>query len=65
MLTRRERQVGELITEGLSNKEIAARLVIAQRTAEAYVEHILAELGFTKRAQLAGWYTEQRENRDH
>lgn len=63
VLTERERQVGELITEGLSNKEIAARLVIAQRTVSGHVEHILAKLGFTKRAQLAAWYIEQRQNR--
>ena len=61
-LTRRERQVAELVAEGLSNKDIAARLVIAQRTAEGHVEHILAKLGFTKRTQLAAWVVEQRES---
>ncbi|EWM18993.1 transcriptional regulator, LuxR family [Kutzneria sp. 744] len=63
-LTRRERQVAELVAEGLSNKEIAARLVIAQRTAEGHVEHVLAKLGFTTRTRLAAWVTEQREGRD-
>ncbi|MFD2421262.1 helix-turn-helix transcriptional regulator [Amycolatopsis pigmentata] len=63
VLTPRERQVGELITEGLSNKEIAARLVITPRTAEGHVEHILIKLGFTKRAQLAAWYAD-RQSRD-
>jgi ArsR family transcriptional regulator, cadmium/lead-responsive transcriptional repressor len=63
LLTPRERQVGELITEGLSNKDIAARLVIAKRTVEAHVENILTKLGFTTRAQLAAWYTEQRQRR--
>jgi predicted ATPase/DNA-binding CsgD family transcriptional regulator len=52
-LTRREQQVAALIAEGLTNKEIAARLVISQRTAEAHVEHILTKLGFTCRAQIA------------
>ncbi|WP_260479322.1 LuxR C-terminal-related transcriptional regulator [Kibdelosporangium aridum] len=60
-LTRREQQVAELVAQGLTNKQIAARLVIAQRTAEGHVENILAKLGFTTRTQLATWITEQRE----
>ena len=59
-LTRREREIAELVAEGLSNKQIAARLVIAQRTAETHVENILTKLGFTSRAQIASWLTEQR-----
>jgi non-specific serine/threonine protein kinase len=58
-LTRREREVAALIAEGLSNREIAARLVVAQRTAEGHVENILAKLGFTSRAQVAGWLAAQ------
>jgi DNA-binding NarL/FixJ family response regulator len=58
-LTRRERQIADLIGEGLSNKEIAAALVISQRTAESHVEHVLAKLGFTNRAQVAAWITAQ------
>jgi non-specific serine/threonine protein kinase len=54
-LTRREREVVALIVEGLSNKEIAARLVIAQRTAEGHVERVLQKLGFNSRAQVAAW----------
>jgi predicted ATPase/DNA-binding CsgD family transcriptional regulator len=54
-LTRRETQVARLVSEGNSNKEIAAALVISQRTAEGHVEHILAKLGFTSRAQIAAW----------
>ncbi len=54
-LTRRERQVAELIAEGLSNKEIAATLVISQRTAESHVEHILTKLNVTSRTQVAAW----------
>ena len=63
-LTRREQQVADLVAESLSNKDIAARLVIAQRTAEGHVERILAKLGLTKRTQLAMWVTQQRENRN-
>jgi predicted ATPase/DNA-binding NarL/FixJ family response regulator len=57
-LTRREHQVADLIAQGLSNKDIATRLVISQRTAESHVEHILTKLGFTSRTQVAGWITE-------
>ena len=54
-LTPRELQVARLIAGGRSNKDIAAELVISQRTAENHVEHILTKLGFTSRAQVAAW----------
>ncbi|MFI5718814.1 protein kinase [Nocardia sp. NPDC051750] len=57
-LTKRERQVADLVAQGLSNKQIAAKLVISQRTAQSHVEHILTKLGFTSRAQIAAWITE-------
>ncbi|GAA4474817.1 hypothetical protein GCM10023094_11140 [Rhodococcus olei] len=60
-LTKRERQVADLVAEGLTNKAIAARLVISQRTADGHVEHILTKLGFTSRAQIAAWVTEHRQ----
>src|SRR5256885_12747627 len=50
-LTRRERQIAELVAGGLSNRQIAARLVISRRTAETHVEHILVKLGFSSRSQ--------------
>lgn len=43
----------------MSNKEIARELTIAQRTAEAHLEHILARLGLRSRAQVAAWVAEQ------
>ncbi|MFD0479981.1 response regulator transcription factor [Nonomuraea thailandensis] len=55
-LTSRELEVAGLIAEGVRNKDIAARLVISQRTAEGHVEHILEKLGFTSRTQIAAWY---------
>ncbi|WP_040685947.1 protein kinase domain-containing protein [Nocardia vinacea] len=58
-LTKRERQVADLVARGLSNKQIAAKLVISQRTAEGHVEHILTKLGFTSRAQIAVWIIEE------
>ena len=59
-LTPREREVARLVARGLSNREIAERLVIAKRTSDSHVEHILAKLGFTSRAQIAAWVAEQR-----
>ena len=47
--------MARLIAAGRSNKDIAAELVISQRTAENHVEHILIKLGFTSRAQIAAW----------
>jgi DNA-binding CsgD family transcriptional regulator len=58
-LTAREREIADLVAKGLTNKEIAARLVIADRTAEGHVEHILTKLGFRSRSQIATWSTEQ------
>lgn len=58
--TKRELQVAELVAEGLTNREIATRLTISPRTAQAHVEHLLVKLGFTSRAQIAAWVTESR-----
>ena len=63
-LTRREREVAELIGQGMTNKEIAASLVVSQRTAESHVEHILVKLGFTSRVQIAAWLAEHRPQSD-
>jgi predicted ATPase/DNA-binding CsgD family transcriptional regulator len=52
-LTRREREIAELVANGLSNKEIAAALVLSRRTVEGHVGRILAKHGFTSRAQIA------------
>jgi non-specific serine/threonine protein kinase len=51
-LTAREREVAGLVVEGLSNREIASRLVITERTAENHVSHILNKLAVDSRAQL-------------
>ena len=55
LLTPRELQVARLVARGRSNKEIAAQLVISQRTAEGHVERILTKLGFASRSQVAAW----------
>jgi DNA-binding CsgD family transcriptional regulator/tetratricopeptide (TPR) repeat protein len=54
-LTVREFEVARLITEGRTNAEIADELAIATKTASAHVEHILAKLGVTRRAEIAAW----------
>lgn len=54
-LTARERDIARLVARGLTNKEIAAELVISRRTVDTHVEHILTKLGFRSRAQVAGW----------
>ena len=54
-LSPRERQIAALVTDGLSNREIAACLVISERTAQNHVQHILGKLGFANRAQIAAW----------
>ena len=54
-LSRREREVAALVAEGLSNREIAERLFISERTAEGHLEQIRNKLGFKSRAQVAAW----------
>jgi DNA-binding CsgD family transcriptional regulator len=54
-LTSREFEVARLIAEGMTNAEIAAELTIAPKTASSHVEHILAKLGVTRRAEIAAW----------
>jgi NarL family two-component system response regulator LiaR len=52
-LTRREREVLELIARGRSNKRIASELGISEKTVKAHVGHVLAKLGVTDRTQAA------------
>jgi DNA-binding NarL/FixJ family response regulator len=54
-LTGREKEVLALVAEGLSNADIAARLVISPRTAEHHVGNILAKLGLASRAEVAAF----------
>jgi len=54
-LTPREREVAALLTEGLTNGEIAQRMFISTKTASVHVSNILAKLGMTSRAEVAVW----------
>jgi len=54
-LSRREREVAQLVARGLSNREIADRLYLSERTIDNHVHHILDKLGFDSRVQVATW----------
>jgi predicted ATPase/DNA-binding CsgD family transcriptional regulator len=54
-LTRREREVALLVARGLTNKQIADELVIAERTVEGHLERIRGKLGLRTRTQIAVW----------
>ena len=54
-LTAREFEIARLVAEGQTNNSIAASLGLSPRTVGAHVEHILAKLAFTRRAEIAAW----------
>ena len=60
MLGKREAEVAQLVAEGLSNKQIGARLLISRHTVDSHVRHILNKLGFNSRAQIARWTASNR-----
>jgi predicted ATPase/DNA-binding CsgD family transcriptional regulator len=57
-LTPREQQIAQLIARGLSNRAIAAELIISPATAARHVANIFSKLGVTSRAQVAAWTAE-------
>ncbi|MDX6389100.1 MAG: hypothetical protein QOJ73_163 [Streptosporangiaceae bacterium] len=62
-LSAREFEVAQLVAAGLTNPQIAERLVLAPKTISAHVSHILAKLDVTRRAEIATWCaTVQRES---
>jgi len=55
-LTPRQAEVAALVADGLTNRELADRLGISERSAESHLERIRLRLGFRSRAQVAAWY---------
>jgi DNA-binding CsgD family transcriptional regulator len=58
-LTGRELEIARLVAEGLTNRQIGARLHLSVRTIEGHVEHLRQKLGFANRAQVAAWIAEK------
>jgi DNA-binding CsgD family transcriptional regulator len=54
-LTRREREIAGLISSGLTNRAVAAELVLSERTVEGHVRNMLTKLHLTNRTELAAW----------
>jgi two-component system, NarL family, response regulator DevR len=61
-LTDHERTTLELIGEGLSNRQIAERMFVAEKTVKNYVSHVLAKLGMASRTQVAVLATQVRDH---
>jgi non-specific serine/threonine protein kinase len=60
LLSAREQTVMALLARGLTNRQIAAELVVSERTAEWHVGNVLGKLGMASRSQVAAWAVEQR-----
>ncbi|MFD8280989.1 ATP-binding protein [Streptomyces solisilvae] len=58
-LSRRERDVAELVVEGLTNRQIAARMHVSVRTVETHIRHIRTTLGLRSRAHIAAWVAQR------
>jgi len=59
-LSRREREIAELVAAGRTNKQIAATLFISENTVESHLRRVFSKLGVSKRAALAAALTESR-----
>jgi DNA-binding CsgD family transcriptional regulator len=62
LLTTREAEVLELLSHGLSNREIAARLVVSAKTIEHHVSQVLGKLGLRNRSEAAAYFLNQRSS---
>jgi DNA-binding CsgD family transcriptional regulator len=65
VLTRREHEVAGLLASGLTNRQIAARMVIAERTVDTHVQRILAKLHCATRVQVAVLVASSRRTPTH
>jgi predicted ATPase/DNA-binding CsgD family transcriptional regulator len=59
-LSAREAEIASLVADGLTNKQIASRLFLSERTVDSHVRNILTKLGSSSRAQIATWVTAPR-----
>ena len=60
-LTDQERRILELVSEGLTNRQVAERIHLAEKTVKNYVSNILAKLGMSRRTEAAVFYTQQQD----
>ena len=60
-LSRREMEVAELVADGATNAQVAARLFISERTVESHVASIFNKLGVDTRLQVARWFASTQE----
>ncbi len=63
LFTEREREIMELIAEGLSNKDIASRLFLSEGTVKNYISALLDKLGLKQRTQIAAYYYKKQTKR--
>jgi two-component system, NarL family, response regulator DevR len=59
-LTERERSILLLVAEGMTNREIAARLFLSEKTVRNYVSIILQKMGLSNRTQVAAYVSRKR-----
>ena len=66
-LTEQERRIFELIGHGMSNREIAAEMYLAEKTVKNYVSSLLAKLGMSRRTEAAAFAArlDERERERH
>jgi non-specific serine/threonine protein kinase len=60
-LSRRELQIVELVADGLTNREVSARLHLSPRTVDAHLDHVRNKLGLRTRAQMVRWLVESKQ----
>ncbi len=62
-LTAQERRILALISEGMTNRQIAERMYLAEKTVKNYVSHLLAKLGMSRRSEAAAYAARLAERR--
>ena len=63
-LSPQERRILDLLSEGLSNREIADAMFLAEKTVKNYVSNLLAKLGFQSRTEAA-LFAQRQQDREH